>query len=53
MGWAVDKETEAEVSKGVEVYEDFVSEAEEEQLMKQIQPQLKRLRYETAHWDDV
>ena len=31
----------------------FVTYAEEQQLIEEITPQMKRLRYESAHWDDV
>ena len=53
VGNATDKETEAEVSAGIERYENFLTSAEEESLMKEIEPQFKRLRYEDSHWDDV
>ena len=48
-----DKKTEDEVRQGVEVYKDFITAQEEEELMKEIQPKFKRLRYESSHWDDV
>lgn len=35
------------------VYEDFISPAEEELLLAEIEPYLKRLRYEFDHWDEV
>lgn len=35
------------------VYKDFISVREEEALLNEIEPYLKRLRYETSHWDDV
>lgn len=39
--------------KDMTVTFDFVSEEEEEMLHKEVEPHLKRLRYEDAHWDDV
>ena len=41
------------ICKDMLVTFDFVSEEEEEMLHKEVEPHLKRLRYETAHWDDV
>jgi alkylated DNA repair protein alkB family protein 7 len=35
------------------VYENFVTEDEESSLTKELEPQLKRLRYEEAHWDNA
>lgn len=35
------------------IYEDFVSEDEERGLVSELDPIMKRLIYEQAHWDDV
>ena len=35
------------------VVEDFLTEAEEVQLLEEIEPYMKKLRYEFDHWDDV
>lgn len=35
------------------VIPNFVSADEESQLMAEIEPHMKRLKYEDAHWDDV
>ena len=35
------------------VMEDFISEDEEQELLKEIQPHFARKRYEYDHWDDV
>jgi len=35
------------------VYPNFITEEEEESLMKEIEPYISRLHYETAHWDAV
>lgn len=35
------------------VLEDFISEEEEQTLLQEIEPYLKRMRYEFDHWDDA
>lgn len=35
------------------IIEDFLSESEEEALFSEVDPYMKRLRYEFDHWDDV
>lgn len=35
------------------VHEDFISEIDELDFMQEIEPYMKRLRYEFDHWDDV
>lgn len=35
------------------VHNDFISEAEEASLLNEIEPYMKRLRYEFDHWDNV
>lgn len=35
----------------IRVFEDFVSEKEEKSFMEELEPQLKRMRYESNHWD--
>jgi hypothetical protein len=35
------------------VIENFISPDEENSILKEIEPYLKRLRYEFDHWDDV
>ncbi|KAG7491419.1 hypothetical protein MATL_G00003690 [Megalops atlanticus] len=37
----------------VEVREDFISEDEERALLKELEPGLKKKRYEFDHWDDA
>ena len=50
---ASDTET-ADILKGnIAVYQDFVTEEEENSLFDEVEPHLKRLRYEKDHWDDV
>lgn len=35
------------------VHENFISENDELDFMQEIEPYMKRLRYEFDHWDDV
>lgn len=35
------------------VIENFLNEDEETSLLNEVEPYMKRLRYEFAHWDDV
>jgi hypothetical protein len=39
--------------KDMRVLENFLSADEEEEFLKEIEPYLKRMRYEFDHWDDV
>jgi len=50
---ASDSDTEQVIRNDVMVVQDFLNEAEEETLFNEIEPHLKRLRYEVNHWDDV
>lgn len=45
--------TIANVSSSFTLIPNFISKAEEEILMKEVEPHLKRLKYEFDHWDDV
>ncbi|XP_042222656.1 alpha-ketoglutarate-dependent dioxygenase alkB homolog 7, mitochondrial-like [Homarus americanus] len=45
--------TRSSINSSFEVVNNFVSEDEEEVLMKEIEPHLKRLKYEYNHWDDA
>ena len=50
---ATDTET-ADILKGnIAVYQNFITEEEEKALFDEVEPHLKRLRYEKDHWDDV
>ncbi|KAH8287751.1 hypothetical protein KR054_012433 [Drosophila jambulina] len=42
-----------EFEANMRVIRDFVSEEEELGLMQEIEPHLRRLPYESSHWDDV
>lgn len=35
------------------VLEDFLTNDEEQQIIKEVDPYMQRLRYEFDHWDDV
>lgn len=35
------------------IYNNFISPEEETSLINEVEPYLKRLRYEESHWDDV
>lgn len=48
-----DDATKNVLSKDMQVINNFVTEEEEEALFKEVEPHLKRLRYESSHWDDV
>jgi len=37
----------------MKVLENFLTTDEEEEFLKEIEPYLKRMRYEFDHWDDV
>lgn len=37
----------------MKVFENFISPVEEASLMQEIEPYLKRMRYERDHWDDA
>lgn len=48
-----DLETRNLIRRDVQVISDFVTEDEEKQLFEEVEPYLKRSRYQTSHWDDV
>ncbi|XP_037555478.1 alpha-ketoglutarate-dependent dioxygenase alkB homolog 7, mitochondrial-like [Dermacentor silvarum] len=48
-----DTDTLVEVTQSMAVYDDFVTPEEETTLIAEIEPQYKRLRYESSHWDDA
>ncbi|XP_041359238.1 alpha-ketoglutarate-dependent dioxygenase alkB homolog 7, mitochondrial-like [Gigantopelta aegis] len=50
---ASDNETLDVVSKNVLIYPDFISAEEEKFILDEIEPYMKRLRYEVDHWDDA
>lgn len=50
---ASDEATESILAKDMLVYPDFLSEAEEKSLLDEVEPYMKRLRYEFDHWDNA
>lgn len=42
-----------ELERSMCIFPDFISEKEEEILLKEIEPYMRRLRYEYAHWDNA
>lgn len=46
-------ETRAEIDSSFLVFPDFITGDEEDALLQEAEPHLKRLRYEFDHWDDV
>ncbi|XP_047999025.1 alpha-ketoglutarate-dependent dioxygenase alkB homolog 7, mitochondrial [Leguminivora glycinivorella] len=53
--WPPDEQPElrAATVQGMQVLPDFVSEAEEGMLLAELEPMLKRIRYEYDHWDNA
>lgn len=41
------------VSGNLEVHENFISEEEEDRLIKEVEPYLKTQKYQFDHWDAV
>lgn len=41
------------VDGNLEVRDDFISKEEESLLLKEVEPYLKRQKYQYDHWDDV
>lgn len=37
----------------MQVYPEFITEREEIALLNELEPQLRRMRYEFDHWDNV
>ena len=50
---ASDAVAEKHVSESLRVYRDFISQDEEKCLFDEVEPYLRRLKYEHDHWDDV
>lgn len=48
-----DNDTLAILSKDMIVINDFITEEEEQMIFSEVGPYLKRLKYESSHWDDV
>ena len=41
------------LGENMQVYDDFITEEQEESLLTEAEKSMKRLRYESSHWDDV
>lgn len=50
---ASDSNTLSDLTDSFIVYNDFITEDEEKSLMNELEPYMRRLRYERDHWDDV
>ncbi|XP_064477398.1 alpha-ketoglutarate-dependent dioxygenase alkB homolog 7, mitochondrial-like [Ornithodoros turicata] len=50
---ASDPSTLDVISQSMYIYNDFISAEEESVLVNEIEPQVKRLKYEGSHWDDA
>ncbi len=48
-----DPKTRNMLSESFLVYEDFITKEEEDSLLAELEPYLRKLRYESSHWDDV
>ncbi|KAL8584311.1 hypothetical protein ACOMHN_014730 [Nucella lapillus] len=50
---ATDADTEMILGKDMLVFPDFLSEAEEKSILAEVEPYMKRLRYQFDHWDNA
>lgn len=50
---ATDSETETNLAKDMLIFPDFLSEKEEDSILAEVEPYMKRLRYEFDHWDNA
>ena len=48
-----DKPTKDIILQDMLIYNDFITEEEEKSLFNEVEPYLKRMRYEYNHWDNV
>ena len=48
-----DKPTKDIILQDMLIYNDFITEEEEESLFNEVEPYLKRMRYEYNQWDNV
>ncbi|EYB97584.1 hypothetical protein Y032_0139g2109 [Ancylostoma ceylanicum] len=46
-------ELKTAVATGCRVTPSFITEEEENELLREVEPHMKRLRYEKSHWDDA
>lgn len=50
---ATDPITAHEIGESLRVYQNFISEEEEKSLFDEVEPYLKRMKYQMSHWDDA
>lgn len=50
---ASDDSTFSTLSSDMLIYENFINEEEEVELLNEIEPYVKMMRYENSHWDDA
>lgn len=50
---SVTKDWRVELYRTMKILPNFINEQEESILMQEIDPYMKRLRYEYSHWDNV
>lgn len=43
----------SELLATMRIFKNFISPEEEDSLFQEVEPYMKRLRYEYSHWDDV
>ena len=48
-----EESAKGDLIRDMTVHEDFLTEEEEKSLYKEIEPYIRKLRYEYSHWDDV
>lgn len=53
FGKLMSEEERKLVSENMLIFESFLSTDEEKTLLNEIEPYMKRLRYEFSHWDNV
>lgn len=53
LNTGVTKDWKVELHNTMKILPNFISEKEEEIMIQEIEPYMKRLRYEFSHWDNV
>jgi alkylated DNA repair protein alkB family protein 7 len=53
FGEAYNSASEETMLRDMRVVADFLTEEEERSLFEEVEPYMRRLRYEFDHWDDV
>ncbi|XP_023247124.1 alpha-ketoglutarate-dependent dioxygenase alkB homolog 7, mitochondrial isoform X2 [Copidosoma floridanum] len=47
------KDWKEKLHSNMTIYENFISDEEEKSLLDELEPYLKRMRYEYSHWDNM